>query len=142
MNEGGRNRSASERLNAKMLDQMFVNMVGQGKKMKKSGVSMGLLLFARQGSPVSLTQEDITAKLLNCSVRTVRRDIKALAKRGVIAPTREQQKDSGPGASHKVEAVRFFMERRTYTMEELRLINKNLSEIFSINIIPLPNLFK
>ena len=44
MNEGGRNRSASERLNAKMLDQMFVNMVGQGKKMKKSGVSMGLLL--------------------------------------------------------------------------------------------------
>ena len=37
---------------------------------------------------VSLTQEDIAAKLLNCGVRTVRRDIKALAKRGVIVPTR------------------------------------------------------
>ena len=123
---------------------MFVNMVmvEQGKKMKKSGVSRGLLLFVKQGSPVSLTQEDIAAKLLNCGVRTVRRDIKALAKRGMIVPTRGQQKDIGPGVSHKVEAVRLFMERRTYTMEELRLINKNLSEIFSIFIIPLPNLFK
>ena len=128
--KGDRNRSASERLNAKMLDQMFVNMVEQGKKMKKSGVSMGLLLFVRQGSPVSLTQEDIAAKLLNCSVRTVRRDIKALAKRGVIVPTRGQQKDIGPGVSHKVEAVRLFMERRTYTMEELRLINKTFRKFF------------
>ena len=34
---------------------------------------------------VTLTQEDVASKLLNCSVRTVRRDIKALAKRGVIA---------------------------------------------------------
>jgi len=128
--KGDRNRSASERLNAKMLDQMFVNMVEQGKKMKKSGVSMGLLLFVRQGSPVSLTQEDIAAKLLNCSVRTVRRDINALAKRGVIVPTRGQQKDIGPGVSHKVEAVRLFMERRTYTMEELRLINKTFRKFF------------
>ncbi|MHC1567972.1 MAG: DUF1670 domain-containing protein, partial [Candidatus Syntropharchaeia archaeon] len=42
---------------------------------------------------VSLTQEDIAAK------------------RGVIVPTRGQQKDIGPGVSHKVEAVRLFMER-------------------------------
>ena len=70
---------------------------------------------------VSLTQEDIAAKLLNCGVRTVRRDIKALAKRGVIVPTRGQQKDIGPGVSHKVEAVRLFMERRTYTEIERRL---------------------
>ena len=70
---------------------------------------------------VSLTQEDIAAKLLNCGVRTVRRDIKALAKRGVIVPTRGQQKDIGPGVSHKVETVRLFMERRTYTEIERRL---------------------
>ena len=58
---------------------------------------------------------------LNCGVRTVRRDIKALAKRGVIVPTRGQQKDIGPGVSHKVEAVKLFMERRTYTEIERRL---------------------
>ncbi len=64
---------------------------------------------------VSLTQEDIAFKLLNCGVRTVRRDVKALAKRGVIVPTCGQQKDIGPGVSHRVEAVRLYIERKTYT---------------------------
>jgi len=42
---------------------------------------------------ISHTQEDLAFKLLNCSIRTVRRDIKELTKRGVIVPTRGQQKD-------------------------------------------------
>ena len=193
--KGDRNRSASERLNAKTLDQMFVNMVEQGYEcppfvsnailetaksvfipeqsnptvmnvgqlkvlgiaasepagkplakceMKTAVVTLDAgkedeeirskygLAALRQArlarvaheawdQGVSLTQEDIAAKLLNCGVRTVRRDIKALAKRGVIVPTRGQQKDIGPGVSHKVEAVRLFMERRTYTEIERRL---------------------
>ena len=64
---------------------------------------------------ILLTQEDIAHKLLNCSVRTVRRDIKALAKRGIVVPTRGQQKDIGPGVSHRVEAVRLYICRKTYT---------------------------
>ena len=190
--KGDRNRSASERLNAKTLDQMFVNMVEQGYEcppfvsnailetvksvfmpeqsnptvmnvgqlkvlgiaasepagkplakceMKTAVVTLDAgkedeeirskygLAALRQArlariaheawdQGVSLTQEDIAAKLLNCGVRTVRRDIKALAKRGVIVPTRGQQKDIGPGVSHKVEAIRLFMERRTYTEYE------------------------
>ena len=77
---------------------------------------------------VSLTQEDIAAKLLNCGVRTVRRDIKALAKRGVIVPTRGQQKGIGPGVSHKLETFRLFMERRTYTEIE-RTLKHSLTAI-------------
>ena len=77
---------------------------------------------------VTLTQEDVASKLLNCSVRTVRRDIKALAKRGVIVPTRGQQKDIGPGVSHKVETVRLFIERKTYTEIE-RILKHSLTAI-------------
>jgi hypothetical protein len=67
---------------------------------------------------VSLTQEDLAFKYLNCSIRTVRRDIKELAKRGVIVPTRGQQKDIGPGVSHRVEIVKLYIERKTYTQIE------------------------
>jgi len=63
---------------------------------------------------VSLTQEDLAFKHLNCSNRTVRRDIK-----GVIVPTRGQQKAIGPGVSHRVEIVRLYIERKTYTQIEM-----------------------
>jgi hypothetical protein len=183
------NKTVSERLNAKTLDQMFVNMVEQGyecppfvsnailetvksvfvpDQSNQDALNVGQVMILGiatsepAGKPlsecemktavvkldagkedeeiranyglaalrqarlaritheawdqgVSLTQEDIAFKLLNCGVRTVRRDIKALAKRGVIVPTRGQQKDIGPGVSHRVEAVRLFIERKTYT---------------------------
>ena len=183
------NKTVSERLNTKSLDQMFVNMVEQGYECPPF-VSNAILVTAKSvfvpdqsnpsvmnvgqvkilgiaasepaGKPlsecemktavvtldagkedeeirgnyglaalrqarlaritheawdqsVSLTQEDLAVKLLNCGVRTVRRDIKALAKRGVIVPTRGQQKDIGPGVSHRVEAVRLYIERKTFT---------------------------
>ena len=189
------NKTASERLNAKTLDQMFVNMVEQGYEcppfvsnailetaksvfvpdqgkqdvMNVGQVKiLGIAASEPAGKPLSecemktavvtldagkedeeirskyglaalrqarlarvtheawdhdvtLTQEDVASKLLNCSIRTVRRDIKALAKRGVIVPTRGQQKDIGPGVSHKVETVRLFIERKTYTEIEWTL---------------------
>jgi hypothetical protein len=77
---------------------------------------------------VTLTQEDLAFKHLNCGVRTVRRDLKALATRGVIVPTRGQQKDIGPGVSHKVEAVRLYIERTTYTEIE-RTMKHSLTAI-------------
>lgn len=196
------NKTVSERLNAKTLDQMFVNMVERGYECPPF-VSKAILEAAKsvfvpdQGDPnvvnvgqvkilgiaasepagkplsecemktavvtldagkedeeirdkyglaalrqtrlsriahealdqrVSLTQEDLAFKLLNCSVRTVRRDIKALAKRGIIVPTRGQQKDIGPGISHRVEAVRLYIERKTYTEVE-RTIKHSLTAI-------------
>jgi len=56
-----------------------------------------------------LTQEDL-ARLLMCDVRTIRRDIRKLKKQGIILPTRGQQKDIGPGISHRAIAIRLWLE--------------------------------
>ena len=56
-----------------------------------------------------VTQEDL-AKLLSCDVRTIRRDTKDLKKIGIILPTRGQQKDIGPGVTHRAIAIRLWLE--------------------------------
>lgn len=191
------NKTVSERLNAKTLDQMFVNMVEQGYECPPF-VSNAILQTAKSvfvpdqsnpntinvgqmkvlgiaasepaGKPLAecemrtaivtldagsedeeirsrygaaalrqarlarithealdrgvlLTQEDLASKLLNCGVRTVRRDIKALAQRGIVVPTRGQQKDIGPGVSHRTAAVRLSILRKTYTEIERTLMH-------------------
>lgn len=62
---------------------------------------------------ICLTQEDLAYNIFGCGLRTIRRDIKALKDTGVHVPTRGQQKDIGPGVSHKVLAVRMYLERKT-----------------------------
>lgn len=56
-----------------------------------------------------LTQEDLST-LLNTDIRTIRRDIKVLKTEGIIVPTRGQQKDIGPGVTHREKAVKLFLE--------------------------------
>lgn len=56
-----------------------------------------------------LTQEDL-AKYLMCSVRTIRRDIVALKKLGIVIPTRGQQQDIGPTVTHRALAVEKWLE--------------------------------
>ncbi|KIC72819.1 hypothetical protein DB41_KC00090 [Neochlamydia sp. TUME1] len=56
-----------------------------------------------------LTQEDL-AELLMCDIRTIRRDIKELRTIGILLPTRGQQKDIGPGVSHRAIAIRLWLE--------------------------------
>ncbi len=56
-----------------------------------------------------LTQEDL-GELLSCDVRTVRRDIYALRALGIIVATRGQQKDIGPGVSHRGVAIKLWLE--------------------------------
>ena len=56
-----------------------------------------------------LTQEDLS-ELLMCDVRTIRRDTKNLKEREIILPTRGQQKDIGPGVSHRSIAIRHWLE--------------------------------
>lgn len=56
-----------------------------------------------------LTQEDLS-ELLMCDVRTIRRDIKNLKCVGIILPTRGQQKDIGPGVTHRAIAIRLWLE--------------------------------
>lgn len=56
-----------------------------------------------------LTQEDL-ARLLHCDVRTIRRDIKAFREKAIIVATRGQQKDIGPGVSHRGIAIQHWIE--------------------------------
>ena len=57
-----------------------------------------------------LSYEDLAYRLLNCGVRTIVRDIAALRRRGLEVPSRGQQQDIGPGQTHRVQAVRLFLQ--------------------------------
>ena len=51
----------------------------------------------------------------------IRIQSRSLTKRVVIVPTRGQQKDISHGTSHRVEIVRLYIERQTFTEIERRM---------------------
>ena len=57
-----------------------------------------------------LSYEDLAFRLLNCALRTIVRDVQVLRRAGVEVPTRGQQQDIGPGQTHRVQAVRLFLQ--------------------------------
>jgi hypothetical protein len=57
-----------------------------------------------------LSYEDLAYRLLNCGVRTIVRDVRALRKRDIEVPSRGQQQDIGPGQTHRVQAVRLYLQ--------------------------------
>jgi hypothetical protein len=57
-----------------------------------------------------LSYEDLAFRLFNCGVRTIVRDVQALRRREIEVPTRGQQKDIGPGQTHRVQAVRLYLQ--------------------------------
>ncbi|HEX7126780.1 MAG TPA: DUF1670 domain-containing protein [Thermodesulfobacteriota bacterium] len=59
---------------------------------------------------IDLTQEDLAYRILNCGLKTIKRDIAYFRKQGLFLPTRGQQKDIGPVLTHQVEAVRMAIE--------------------------------
>jgi hypothetical protein len=74
-----------------------------------------------------LTQEDL-AEILDTDVRTIRRDIQALAKDGMTVPTRGQIKDIGPGVTHRVKAVSLFLQEKE-PLEIARTIKHSLTAV-------------
>ena len=74
-----------------------------------------------------LTQEDL-ARLLHCDVRTIRRDIAALRENGIVTATRGQQKDIGPGVSHRGVAIRHWIDGDD-TPAVARKINHSLEAV-------------
>ena len=78
--------------------------------LRKSGmqalreVKIARITEEAQNQDTYLTQEDI-AVLLCSSVRTIRRDIERLRKRGINIPTRGQKMDIGKGVSHKTQII-------------------------------------
>ena len=57
-----------------------------------------------------LSYEDLAFRLFNCGVRTIVRDVQALRRRDIAVPTRGQQQDIGPGQTHRVQAVRLYLQ--------------------------------
>lgn len=68
-----------------------------------------------------LTAEDFAFRIFNCGLRTISRDLKALAAQGVVVPLRSQQKDVGRALSHRVLAVELYLKRYTFTQIRKRI---------------------
>jgi len=74
-----------------------------------------------------LTQEDL-AEILDTDVRTIRRDVQELREQGLLVPTRGQQKDIGPGVTHRVRTLQLFLEGKEPT-EIARQLKHSLTAI-------------
>jgi len=68
-----------------------------------------------------LTAEDLAFRIFNCGLRTISRDLKALAGQGVTVPLRSQQRDIGRAITHRVEAVELYLKRYTFTQISQRI---------------------
>jgi hypothetical protein len=68
-----------------------------------------------------LTAEDFAFRIFNCGLRTISRDLKALAKEGIVVPLRSQQKDAGRAVTHRVQAVELYLKRCTFTQIRQRI---------------------
>ena len=68
-----------------------------------------------------LTVEDLAYHILNCGVRTIEADLAHLRRQDKEIPLRGQQLDMGRGVTHKVQAIRLFLQRKTYTYIQRRI---------------------
>jgi hypothetical protein len=68
-----------------------------------------------------LTAEDFAFRIFNCGLRTISRDLKALASQDVVVPLRSQQKDVGRALSHRLQAVELYLKRYTFTQIRQRI---------------------
>jgi len=68
-----------------------------------------------------LTAEDFAFRIFNCGLRTISRDLKALAEEGIVVPLRSQQKDAGRALTHRVQAVELYLKRCTFTQIRQRI---------------------
>jgi hypothetical protein len=75
-----------------------------------------------------LTSEDFAYRIFNCGLRTISRDLKALAEAGIVVPLRSQQKDVGRALSHRSEAVELYLKRYSFTQIRDRIYH-SLSSI-------------
>lgn len=68
-----------------------------------------------------LTAEDFAFRIFNCGLRTISRDLEALAEQSIVVPLRSQQKDAGRALSHRTQAVELYLKRYTFTQIRQRI---------------------
>lgn len=74
-----------------------------------------------------LTQEDL-GFILGTDVRTIRSDVQRLRQDGIEVPTRGQQKDIGPGVTHRQKAVELYLAGKE-PLEIARQIKHSLKAV-------------
>ncbi len=99
-------------------------MYGRSAKRQQQIVRMAV---EAQDQQALLTQEDL-AEILDSDVRTIRRDIQHLRKQGISVPTRGQQKDIGPGVTHRVQAISLFLQEKE-PLDIARTIKHSLTAV-------------
>jgi DNA-binding CsgD family transcriptional regulator len=93
----------------------------------KRQVQISRMTIEAKDQGALLTQEDLS-RILGVDVKTVRRDIALLKKNKIIIPTRGQQKDIGPGVTHREIAVKLFLEGKE-PLEISRQIKHSLKAV-------------
>ena len=68
-----------------------------------------------------LTAEDFAFRIFNCGLRTISRDLQALAEEDITVPLRSQQRDIGRAITHRVQAVELYLKRYTFTQISQRI---------------------
>jgi hypothetical protein len=132
------------RLTVKTLDQVFIMRVKEGLgcsqfeaaaltdlvkgvSQRRHGVAalrqrqMVRMAHEALDQGAVLTAEDFAFRIFNCGLRTISRDLKALADQGIVVPLRSQQKDVGRALSHRVLAVELYLKRHTFTQIRQRI---------------------
>ncbi len=74
-----------------------------------------------------LSQEDLSY-YLNCSKRTIKRDVQAIRERGIAVTTRGVLHNIGRGQTHKAKIIRLYLEDYTYS-EIKRKIGHSIGSI-------------
>lgn len=62
----------------------------------------------------SLFTEDDLARILHCSTRTIKRDVKLLESKGILIPLRGRIKAMGRGQTHKTKIIELYLRGKTY----------------------------
>jgi len=75
---------------------------GAGKPLNECRLARVVLTIHEPDDMKLAGKDGVLARLLHCDVRTIRRDVKHFRDGGVMMATRGQQKDIGPGVTHRV----------------------------------------
>jgi hypothetical protein len=106
-----------------------------GPALRRSRIQRLLTEALEQGA--AATQEDL-ARVLQTSVRTIKRDFAHLRAKGVILPTRGYVRGIGRGQTHKAQIIRRWLRGETYdqivlhTHHSLASIHRYISKFVQV----------
>jgi len=79
-----------------------------------------------------LTAEDLAFRIFNCGLRTISRDLQALAAQDVVVPLRSQQKDVGRALTHR-RACTFVHQETHYAASTANGMNRVSAKDLVVN---------